>query len=1452
MWLTYYSPEEGFSKTSFEDSNKGLKSSNEIGMTFTAKRYDIINLSFEQPLSETISSTEWSYFDVKLNTVIPKLKPTALTDISPRTHNETDYLVYGATEATDIKQRVDDALFRLTGQNFNSDTLYMEYYDGTDWKELTISDPVSPYAGSGDKIGNVFSDELGNYIKVPITDNTLWQFRIKSKAEDDVPVTLNLTADYRPYYFDGGEWVNKWHADAYLNPDPLFANSTTLSKSFTALATVINTPSVEIVTHPTCDDEDKGEVKVTARGPVKESYTWELWLNGDTVKVGTSDQPAWNIDELVAGYYKIVITKVNGEQIAPEEQKFLLTVADVDALGVSVDATATVQPTCDSPASGKLTFIGTGGTETAVYKYELWHNGTILDADTISKIDDLPAVFTGLSAGNYKVVLTDTTCQALLAAEVEVELTVADVTALEGEIRIDAYPSCLVPDGGAISVINVDGGTDAPDYEYQLWLNGAKTTNSNGVFGDLTAGNYTVKILDKSCPSLAPAQYEVLLQDTATVPLRVWVSSKTEPTCANDDGSITISVTGGSETPDYRFEWSKSGKIIVPQPTSTKLEDLPAGEYTVTVYDANCEAIIPVVLNITLEKDFNLLEIKIDEKIDPACPGEESGSIRVSVIGGNGDYFYKWKNSNGDIISNEEDLVGVGAGIYSLTVTAKGTTCSVTVDNIELKDPFAWNKETIKDYINLLGQDLRYQNGYNVPAIRLLTNDLPEGSYISWEAIPVNNDSIGIAKGGDGEIPGFEAYNPKVAGESQVIIRVTIWNSSCEENKYSGSFTITVTPKTIDDKDLLADAVRSQVKCAEEPFDDIIFTAHRTDGALLGEVSYIVEFAGGTDVLNGAKLEEIPTTANGLWDISTITDRRAGEGTYRVIPRSNNSEGLSVLFTLTVMPAPQVDPVPNTVVCNESPLSVIFTGKDPNTIFDWTADTNAQILGIPESGTSSINVPILRNSTNGILTGTITVAPRLSGCPGVSDSVRTFTVSVLPTPEINSIANLIVENGEAVPAIPFSGTATKFRWVNNNPAIDEFNSLTSGEGMELPGFSSENDSDSPIMAKITVTPIYEDYEVGYSCEGKPYEFYILVASKPAIHAISDLTACENEVVSPINPNGLPSGNGYFITWTGGADIGLADNDGTICNRYIYSFTAQSNNPNVPTTATIIVTPHVKVNGQDFKGDDITFKYTIIPNTKPETGYEESTITGHEYCSGEEIRIDVKGTGYGLTYQWYKDHSLIPGATGAELVIDATTVDHTVSGKYYAVVTGVCGSFISKTYNIKMKLNVVNQRWNDVLTVDCYPEENGGFIFTEFQWYTLENGVSTKLEDEIKSYLYIPEGIRKDIEYYVVMKTKSGVDYTSCPVSGQEAIFDDEVSVYPNPVHAGRTINIEINIPEGDLASAKIFLVDFKGAILKTASASRINQMIMPNTQGVYIIHVTAGDRYTKKFKVIVE
>src|SRR5690606_16845159 len=197
---------------------------------------------------------------------------------------------------------------------------------------------------------------------------------------------------------------------------------------------------------------------------------------------------------------------------------------------------------------------------------------------------------------------------------------------------------------GAID-ITVSGGT-AP-YTYK-WSNDQTSED----LANLHAGTYTVTVTDaKGCE--ISKSFEILNQAQLTVTLQ-----STQPSCGVKDGSITVTVSGGTEP--YTYAWSNGA-------TTKDLTDIGPGNYTVTVTDANgCSAQRAVSI-----KENNTLKLTSNVKTT-SCNDDGSGAIDLTVEGGTAPYTYTWDNGQ-----TTEDISGLTEGFYRVTVRdAAG--CEVT------------------------------------------------------------------------------------------------------------------------------------------------------------------------------------------------------------------------------------------------------------------------------------------------------------------------------------------------------------------------------------------------------------------------------------------------------------------------------------------------------------------------------------------------------------------------------------------------------------------------------------------------------------------------------------------------------------------------------------------------------------------------------------------------------
>lgn len=347
-----------------------------------------------------------------------------------------------------------------------------------------------------------------------------------------------------------------------------------------------------------------GSVTLEASGGTV-PYTY-AWNNSATTQ---------NLTDLPEGNYEVTVTDANG-------CTGLASASVTINSDIAVSAT-TQAPACDGE-NGSIMLQVSGGRST--YTYE-WNTGAITR--------DLMNV----APGNYSVTVTDANgCTTTLSSEIESASGLVISNAVSN-------PSCAGDAGGSISV-DINGGVTPYTY---AWTNGVTTRDLSG----LMPGGYTLTVTDANgCITTTTAVLE------APTGLEIEATS-IMPNCFGMVGSIDIAVTGG--TGNYTYAWNFGA-------TTEDIEGLLAGDYTVTVTDANgCQTMNTTTISVpSAIEGMTTVE-------NPGCVGE-GGSVDLTVTGGTAPYTYSW--TNGAIT---EDLTDIAPGDYNVMITdANG--CQTTVN----------------------------------------------------------------------------------------------------------------------------------------------------------------------------------------------------------------------------------------------------------------------------------------------------------------------------------------------------------------------------------------------------------------------------------------------------------------------------------------------------------------------------------------------------------------------------------------------------------------------------------------------------------------------------------------------------------------------------------------------------------------------------------------------------
>lgn len=330
------------------------------------------------------------------------------------------------------------------------------------------------------------------------------------------------------------------------------------------------------------------------------------WSTGDTLA---------SINGLSPGTYSVVVTSgwytATASVVVGEPAILASSISGVDAV---------------NGQNGSASVVAAGGV--APYQYS-WSNGGIT------------ANINGLIPGNYGLTVTDangcTAIDSILINDITSAVTISVTT---------TNVSCKGAGDGSASV-SASGGTGS--YAY-LWSNGATTSSISG----LLPGNYGVTVTSGNQSATASV--------TITQPSQMYVTVGTTSTVyGTSNGTANTTVSGG--TPPYTYSWSTGD-------TTTSLNGLPAGNYSLTVTDANgcervttfrvAELIPPVVISLTAT--------------DASCAGQADGSVAVSASGGTGTFTYSWSNG-----ATTPSVMGLNAGTYGVTVTSSSQSTSGSV-----------------------------------------------------------------------------------------------------------------------------------------------------------------------------------------------------------------------------------------------------------------------------------------------------------------------------------------------------------------------------------------------------------------------------------------------------------------------------------------------------------------------------------------------------------------------------------------------------------------------------------------------------------------------------------------------------------------------------------------------------------------------------------------------------
>jgi hypothetical protein len=304
-----------------------------------------------------------------------------------------------------------------------------------------------------------------------------------------------------------------------------------------------------------------------------------------------------------------------------------------------------VQDTTCSQNNGSVT--GTSTTQYSSTNYYLYHGNDVFSQSATTNQGTVQ--FGSLTAGTYYMTVQDLggctgRSQNFIVEESE---------PLNYGLYVVPNSSC---GGTPLGKLTITGLTGQSPFTY-LWSNGLTGTTITG----LTSGPYFVTVTDGYGCQLSKSETV-----TNVSPIGFGLFTATPPTCFAADGSITLTITGG--TAPYYYSAS-TGQVDISYSQTFSISGLSSGAYSFLVTDAGfCQ----LSVGTTITSPNGIASVTV-QTTNSTC-NSDNGEIAISVIGGVTPYTYTLIYPNGDVsnISGTQTaqlFSNLSGGTYSVGVS---------------------------------------------------------------------------------------------------------------------------------------------------------------------------------------------------------------------------------------------------------------------------------------------------------------------------------------------------------------------------------------------------------------------------------------------------------------------------------------------------------------------------------------------------------------------------------------------------------------------------------------------------------------------------------------------------------------------------------------------------------------------------------------------------------------
>ncbi|MFM7358759.1 MAG: PKD-like domain-containing protein [Sediminibacterium sp.] len=685
----------------------------------------------------------------------------------------------------------------------------------------------------------------------------------------------------------------------------------------------------------------------------------------------------------------------------------------------------------------------------------------------------------------------------------------------------------------------------------------AFTTNNNGFYLPVVT-TLTVTPISNTC-SGSPYSFSILVNPTPSV--------QTLSDASYCEGSIVNQLFTGSAVPGTIYQWTNTRPDIGLSASGTQSSFSFTALNDVNVPISALITVIPVSNSCSgTPKSFSLT-IQPQPEVSLIASQKICNNLPVNTI----------LLTGSPVLGTQYNWTRTNIPIGTLPISGNGTINSFTAvnnSNAPLTSLFTVTPSTNNCSGNAVTFSITVQPIPTVASVTDLTlcgnqstgniqfsDPTMAGTLFEWTN---NNPFIGLATSGTGAIASFTITNNFIIPIT-ANITVNPVSNSCYGTP--GQFQIRVKPtptiQQVENITVCKGVLIPTITFSGSPIANTIYNWTNSN-TLIG----VASSTGQVDInaFNANNPSNIPIT-----------------GIITVTPFSNECNGQPMQFTVRVNPIPSVAPIPSQVLCaSQSVAPIVFTGTNNNgsvsvdgTIFNWNNNNDA--IGLSSTGSGNISSFTATYISNLPSTALLTVTPIANNCTGSSQQ---FTLTVRPTPSIQSVPDQVLCAGQITNAVIFSGSSipnTLYNWTASNNLTGIYS--LSGTG-NIAAFTSVNISNVMISNTITVSAFSN------GCSSNPVSFRYNIQPTPSILPMGQIIVCDGQTIGPIVFNSSPVAGTRYQWTNSNSVIGIpATGEGTIL-----ALTAINKTTNT-IVSLITVTPIVN----NCAGNSISFTIIVKPN-----------------------------------------------------------------------------------------------------------------------------------------------------------------------------------------------------------------------------------------------------------------